>query len=560
MKPNNLFVALFKKYPLFRLGSIVAVIFLILGFFSLLSVSAKKVPVIHSVNPPVGSPGDLMIIEGENFGNQRSSSDYVQVGASRITNTGYLSWSDTQIKILLPSNVTDGLVIVATKSGQSKPGFFANEAGIPVEVPPDTTTSMPVIAAVTPEDGTVGSLITISGTNFGTIRNNALVYFTADFDNQNSSEENVYIPASEDNYDYEYWSDSEIHVRIPDGASAGQIYVQTEKGISNLTMLEVKHPAGFKNYSSKKTYLVNLTADIQDINSRSNTTLSLHVPRPPVFARQPAADMTECSPEPVFDHYQNTIIHQLDLSNTSSKQIRFNHSFVIDEYSFSADIIEKNVKPFTEKARVLYTTFTSPDSIIKCDDEDLKALTSVIIKKETNPYTQAKLIYNYMLENYTLLPSLRKTGSPVKDLVTGRSGDAYDFAIIYTTLLRCAGIPAIPVSGILVDADLKSTNHWWCEFYIENAGWIPADPALGAGHEYKAFKAVENPAQFYFGGMDSQHIAFSRGFNEVKPSLANSHIVYREKSYALQSIWEESSSGTVNYSSLWTDPVVAGIY
>ena len=72
---------------------------------------------------------------------------------------------------------------------------------------------------------------------------------------------------------------------------------------------------------------------------------------------------------------------------------------------------------------------------------------------------------------------------------------------------------------------------------------------------------IENPNEFYFGNLDSQHIAFSRGINEIKQTMsAKNKIVYRPKTYALQSIWEESSEGNVNYSSLWNTPVVLGLY
>ena len=49
--------------------------------------------------------------------------------------------------------------------------------------------------------------------------------------------------------------------------------------------------------------------------------------------------------------------------------------------------------------------------------------------------------------------------------------------------------------------------------------------------------------------------------NVIKQTISqNSKIVYRPKTYALQSIWEESSEGNVNYSSLWNDPIVLGLY
>ena len=222
--------------------------------------------------------------------------------------------------------------------------------------------------------------------------------------------------------------------------------------------------------------------------------------------------------------------------------------------------VPKNIKPFSDKSRVLYTTFTKSDQLIKSDDEEFVEFAKKIVKKETNPYNQAKLIYDYMLENFSLEQKLRKTGSLPSDLLNNKEGDAWDFAIVYTTLLRALKIPSLPVSGILVDSELNAKPHWWTEVYIENLGWIPVDIALAAGLEYKSFKTIEDPAKFYFGSLDSQHIIFSRGFNDVKPTLSNGFAVYKERTFALQSIWEESSGGTVNYSSLWNDPVIAGIY
>lgn len=561
MKIAEKFSVLFRKYPLFRTCSIIFAILFVLGFVSIITYQARKIPQIDSIVPSVGSPGDVMVIAGRNFGSLKNSSDFVEVGGSRITASGYLEWTDEHIKLILPSNVQDGLVIVSTKAGQSKPGFFANEAGIPVEVPPDTKTTMPVISSVSPESAFVGQLLVLSGTNFGTVRSNSKIFFTANLpENSTSSDDIAFIEAAGEDYDYEYWSDSEIHVRVPNGAASGHIYVQTEKGTSNYAGVNLKSTLGTKKYSDKKTYLIHLNTDIDDINSKSNTTLSLHVPRPVKNSRQPFVQMTECAPEPVFENYQDTVIHQTELSKTSSKKLTFTHNFVVEDYAVQTKVNVKNVKPFAAKSRVLYTAFTKPDEVIASEDEDFIGLAKKIVKKETNPYLQAKIIYEYMLENFAVTKKLRKPGSEVKDLLEDKKGDSYDFAIVYTTLLRALKIPCLPVAGILVDSDMRAFSHWWSEFYIENFGWIPVDIALGSGLEYKSFKNVEDPKTFYFGNIDSQHIIFSRGYNEVKPTLSGGHIVSRDRTFAVQSIWEESSAGTVNYSSLWNEPVIAGVY
>ena len=573
MRLGRTFSVLYRSYPLFRISCVVFLCLLCLGIVSFITFEAKKLPAIHSLSPAVGSAGDVMTIQGEHFGEERGTSGYVEIGGSRLTAQGYLSWTDTQIRIVLPTNVQDGLVIVATKNGRSKPGFFANEAGIPVEVPPDTQTSLPVIQAITPQAGSYGTLVTIRGTNFGTVRGNGAVFFSANRDDalqapftsgigtDSLDEFNPqFIPASENNYDYEYWSDGEIRVRIPDGAADGPVFVRTEKGASNALKAEIRLPAGTKSYTGKRTYVLQMTEDIEDVDSKNTTSVTLRVPRPLVSAAQPMADLTECKPAPVIANYKNTIIHQVELARAANRKVKFSQQFVVAVYTVQTDVNAKKVRPFSEKSRVLYRATTQPDSLIQSNDEAVAAKAKEIVGKETNPYLQAKLVYDYMLDAYDFPSRLSRENESALDLLRKERGDAYDFAVLYTTLVRALGIPCLPVSGILVDADLHVQPHWWSEFYIEQFGWIPVDVALAKGLDYKAFKPLDDARAFYFGNLDSQHIAFSRGWNEVKPALVNSKIVRRAKSYAFQSIWEESSEGKVNYSTLWNDPVVLGVY
>ena len=559
---SKTFSLLFRKYPLFRVLFYAVLVGAGIVVLTFVTQKNKKYPVIESIDPPVGSAGDTMTIEGTNFGDSRGTS-FVEIAGNKITASNYISWSDKTIKILLPSNIQDGLLFVQTPAGKTKPQFFANEMGIPVSLPPDTKTFLPTITSVSEPSTTYGSLVTINGSNFGSERGKSIVYFTANRDDI-TSEENQFLPASEQDYDYEYWSDTEIRVRIPDGAVSGQnqFYVETEKGKSNFFNMTVSSNAGKKFYTQKKTYLISVNADIDSIETKNAATITLRVPRPIRSSSQPEANLSECNPPPSIANYRNTIIHRVDLPKAvnQKQKLMFEQHFVVSVYTVQTEINEKQVKPFSEKKRIIYSLFTAQDNIIKSNDEALKELALSIVAKETNPFVQARLIYNFMIDNYKLNEKPRKSENSVKELAKRKSGDAYDFAILYTTLLRSLGIPSVPVSGILVDSELKVQNHWWTEFYIENLGWIPVDVVLGKGMGYKPFKKIEDTRNFYFGNLDCQHIAFSRGWNEVKPTIVNSKIVQRPKSYALQSIWEESSSGTVNYSSLWNDPIIKGVY
>ena len=69
---KNLFIKafslLFRKYSFFRVLFYVFIIAVALSAISLATVKSKKVPVIASVIPVVGSAGDTMVIRGANFG------------------------------------------------------------------------------------------------------------------------------------------------------------------------------------------------------------------------------------------------------------------------------------------------------------------------------------------------------------------------------------------------------------------------------------------------------------------------------------------------------------
>ena len=117
---------IFRKHFLFRvlaLLSFVAVVFLIIF---LISHKSESEPVIDALVPPVGAPGEIIQINGKNFGDERDMS-YVSFSGLKLTSSSYLYWSDTQIKVILPGNVQDGLVVVGTKTAQSNPALFANE-------------------------------------------------------------------------------------------------------------------------------------------------------------------------------------------------------------------------------------------------------------------------------------------------------------------------------------------------------------------------------------------------------------------------------------------------
>lgn len=558
-----------RKYPIVRVLSVVFIISLILGVIYLIGFRTKLVPEITSVVPPVGSPGDLVVINGENFGSVRDMS-YVEIAGSKLTASSYISWSNNCIKIVLPANVQDGLLVVGTKEMRSKPALFANEVEIPVPVPAVQQVTKPVITMLSSDKLSVGELLVISGNNFGDSKNQSKVLFTMDCNNKISEAdyknvalltENM-IPASEDDFDYVSWSNTEIFVRVPDGASSGLVIVDTGREKSDPKEFVVNTEAGRKEYLNKKIYLVEYTADIADVVTNDISTITLRCPVPFSSPAQPQVEITDVVPEPILVNYQNNLIHQITRSRNNTPKSVFKQNFVLPVFEVRANVNVTKIGNYKNTEKNLLSGALKADTLIPCDDKSVKELCEKIIGKEKNPWSKAKFIYDYMCENFSVLSKVRKGDSDPLDLIKKGNGDAYDFAVICTALLRAAEIPAYTDSGILVNQDLQTQTHWWCEFYIDKVGWIPCDPALGAGLEYKQWtdSDVVDAKNFYFGNMDSHHIMFSRGWSQLKPFSADSKIVQQPRSFALQSIWEEASKDTAKYSSYWSVPVVKGVY
>lgn len=552
----KLALELLKKYPSARLLVLAGFVVLFIALSSFSNHPHSKRPVIESINPPLGSAGDTIILKGKNFGIDRVYS-YVEIAGSRITSSGYIEWTDSQIKVLLPPSVSDGLVIVGTSGGRSQPLFFAKSSGIPVAVKQTPQTTQPLISSIQPKEAPPGGLIVINGANFGNIRGTSQVCFSTG--HSSAAGVPVYIAANEMDYDYEFWSDSELHVRVPDGAFSGSVYIQTEHGNSQNSNFSVAYAAGKNSYTEGRTYVVQVNADIQNRSEGQDSRITLYMPRPPVCASQPSVAITEISPEPLIANDIHDIIQQTDVTSLKNSKQRFSQTFAVSVYGISSTIDSRKVKRYSDTSRLLYSMFTASDSCVPSNNPLVIQLKDSIVARERNPYRQAKLFYDYMIQNYVVNEQVRLGNISVLDLIEQKYGDAYDFAILFTALCRAAGIPSLPVSGILVDGSATTRNHWWSEIYFEGYGWFPVDVALGAGLEFNPQRQIQDKAEFYFGNMDEQHIIFSRGWTQIKPSVLNSKIVYRPRTYALQSVWEEASDSDLNYSSLWNNPTIIGI-
>ena len=569
MEYSGKFSYLFRKYTQVRVACFLVVAAIAVSIFLIVGMHNKPVPEIEAIVPPVGSPGDVIVIKGKNFGETRDMS-YVEFAGSKLTASSYISWNNDTIKLVLPSNIQDGIVVVGVNNQRSKPALFANEVDIPVPVTQSFQTTKPVISSLSSSKLGVGSLLTIYGNNFGTSRGQSKVCFTCDYDEAvsdasfltNAILTSNTVCASDFDEDYEYWTNNEIRVRVPDGAYTGVVFVDTGREKSDTVEFTVTASAGTKGYNGKKIYLVQYSADVSDVMTTDVSTITLRCPVPVTSPWQPALEFTEIMPVPVLQNYQNCIIHQITKNRNNSPKSVFRQTFAVSVCEINTDVKVSGVGAYKNMNQTLYEKYTKADEVVVSDANEIVALAAEITGKETNAYKKAQMIYNYMLDKYSVLEKVRNNDANPLELLKSSEGDAYDYAVVFASLARAAGIPALIDSGILIGQDLTTQAHWWNEIYLAGFGWFPVDVALGDYLDYKRWPDPDNmeSALYYFGNLDSHHIVFSRGFNEIKPFAQDNKTVKYPKSFALQSIWEEASSNTAKYSSYWSVPSIKGVY
>lgn len=171
---------------------------------------SSSAPAISSISPSSGIVGDLVSINGANFGFAQSGSTVLFSGASALV----VSWTYNAIVVQVPSGATTGNIVVNV-GGVNSNGF------------PFTITT-PMITSLAPNTGQVGSTVTIGGANFGQFEGSSFVYF-------NGTTAPVVA-----------WSDSSITVTVPSGATTGDVVVyRSDAPIYNPNELQTSNGVPF---------------------------------------------------------------------------------------------------------------------------------------------------------------------------------------------------------------------------------------------------------------------------------------------------------------------------
>jgi hypothetical protein len=509
-------------------------------------------PRILMIDPKFAIVGQNLTIMGEGFGGEQGES-FITIGSVRPTISSYIEWSDAKIVVRVPDFGESGLVYVHRRSRKSNPVLLPMLGSLP-ELTAATASYAPVIARIVPASASIGQPVVIQGSGFGSVRNDGAVFFSWIAERQSSVPAEASSPQLIEAGGYEAWSEHEIRVRVRDGAASGAVQVVTSRGKSAAAFAVSAKP-GVKTIRDKRTYAISYSVDVRAANADPPNSIYLWTPVPASTASQLNKEALADSAKPFVGDYRGAALYRLaDLKSGDSR--RLSVSYLVDVYSVETWIQSERVKAYADSPVV--RAWTKPSSLVPSGNAAVKETAAAFSDGERNPYLKARAIYGSFLKEFTITPDTN--GASAVQALNDRKADPYTAALLFCALYRAAGIPAIPVAGIICAAPGAAVPHYWAEFWIEDFGWVPVDPVLGAGFPVESFRRRDDHRAYYFGNLDNQHLVFSHGEISLSQIDARGRTAGRKRNYSLQNIWEEASGGIEAYSSHWSDVNVTGVY
>lgn len=518
-------------------------------------------PEVYAVDPSIGVPGAVIRIVGKNFGRQRGDSR-VEFDDASPTASSYITWTDGLVEVRVPLYAESALVRVRTGKGRSNARMFMSKALLPTLPDRGAASAVaPVVESLSADSGPIGSLLVIRGLNFGANRDDSSVLFTWEgstaFGMAQDGSGNDFVAPSAADGEYVSWSDKEIRVRVPDGAVSGGLLVKTNRGSSAPRSYQISQGPGTKVFTGSRKYALSSFVTISRVRSALPNALYLWMPFPAVGSAQRGLNTLSRSIEPFVPDFKGLSVYRLS-DIQSDKLITVTQDHLVQVFTVDTEIKADRVSAPSADPHPAFALFTKPDELVPSASEAVQAFVKKTIGKERNPYKNARVLLDAMLAAVTFAPGLA-SGRTEDALGRGRA-DSWDMALLYAAMLRAAGVPSLPVAGVVVDDAKRAIRHYWVEFYLQGFGWVPVDPVLYSGAAVESFGPLFEDPKRYFGDMDNGHIAFTRGLVAVAPITPDGRTVTAPRRYSFQTVFEESSGSISSYTSFWSDVEITGIY
>ena len=525
---------------LLRLLPLVLVV-LVAGVLLLVVFIVGRDPIIDRVNPSVASIGAQIIVEGRYFGDMPGS---LLIGSRRLPSAAITGWSNDQIGFIVPRDTDSGLVRVVTERGRSRGALLQLSESLPRV---RGTTVVPSIAEISTSELVVGRVLEIRGSDFGRTRRSSEVRFTLSGDCR-------CVDVA-----YAHWADDRIIVRVPNDITDGELVVSTPWGTSNPVPYNVVRPAGGPvrgaSIEIAIEYGVRVSEPVHARHDAAGPTTPGHgdydvllpVPRPVTSFAQDAVRFVSSGSdhylfEGVDESFEQTVVHRV----------------VLRRHAVRYDIAPAAVPASYEAQTGFFDYHTRALPGLSVDSDEVRAAAVEARRGRTNPYRIAEAAYSLVLQRLT--PALGIADRSAAAALASGYGDSLAYAQAFVGVLRAAVVPARVVGGLIVTRDRRAYPHFWAEFFIPDVGWVPADPSLGDGAFPARFPVPDDPAAYYFGGLDAYRVTFAYGYDSFDPRQFGGARAAPGDPFTVQTTYVAAGSGVESVRVDWPTPRVLSLF
>jgi hypothetical protein len=272
----------------------------------------------------------------------------------------------------------------------------------------------------------------------------------------------------------------DIVLGVSDGTGTGTKSVK-------ITVEEPQNPLKFLK---EHNFKVEIECDLQNNSDITLYDLECYIRSPQTF--WPFQTINSISTnlgktDEVFDGSNNMLTHfEFDKNAKVEKNDIFKAKITLDvtmyEFSFKdIDTGQLDYKPGDEDLE----KYTGEDIFMDTDSQILIDAVKKTVDNETDPVIMSHKLYDFVAKNiYYDFPRAADRHyefMSASEILKKGKGVCADYAILYVTLLRIAGIPARVIGGIPVTLILPEKNreldvgHAWVEIKLPGYGWIPID-------------------------------------------------------------------------------------
>ena len=353
-----------------------------------------------------------------------------------------------------------------------------------------------------------------------------------------------------------------ISIRLPSGIESGAITMHNNNTVSEPYLLNIDSRLGTMRYAAPRRTAINYGAYIENEPRHSYAVWIPLVPRSAAQYQRETLFISEQFQYALEDNGYFYIDGNAadDRAPPAPVSLRISTTLLRAEQHSTIQTGLLTPSPAIDRYRLERYIEDRPWLAVDSNEarDEVAAFVGI-----ANFYLRARAIYRHVTDRL----SPRAGGAPyisnttaadpqsidrdhTKRLLAALSADAeiaagaVEYALLSTTLLRAAGVPARIITGVYTDAQSnngrrQAAAHYWNEFFLPGFGWLPMDSAMGDGMYGDDTPDTEDTASdrdaraFYFGNMDNARIAISKDIHDI-PQFNAAHNAYAlNRSYLL---------------------------